>query len=176
MGIIHHFLARVEEASVLLDWFRSLPEKSVESPHEEGVLFYFPSSGPLEKDAKQSPLVSVFLPVRKRGVLTTVGEVHFLATPITAFSGLNKINKQFRKWLSQFPCVYSQSPPFVHEWDYHFEGSVMNTSTKIFALPGGMRALQEGAFFVSSNDNEWQLNLVCRTLQLRGVEGIETST
>jgi hypothetical protein len=170
MGVTYRFLATVDEASTVLDWFRSLSEQPVESPRESGALFYFRDFGPIEKDTKESPLVSVFLPVRKRVVLTTIGEVHFLATPLSAFQGLNKVNKRFREWLRQNPCVYSHRPDFVHEWDYFLEGSIRNWDSDLFALPAGMAALQSGAYFVAADDNEARLNLVCRALQLRGVE------
>src|SRR5205807_648972 len=47
----------------------------------------------------------------------------FLATPLSAFPGLNKANKRFRKWLAENPCVYSHRPDFVHAWDCFLEGS-----------------------------------------------------
>src|SRR5262245_21245947 len=125
MGVVHHFLATIDEASSVLDWFRALPEKPVETTRDAGSLFYFRDFGPLDSDVKKSPLVNVFLPVRKRAVLTTIGEVHFLTTPLSVFPGLNRINKRFRAWLAENPCVYSHRPGF-HEWDYFLEGSARN--------------------------------------------------
>jgi hypothetical protein len=176
MGVAYRFLATVEEASTVLNWFRSMPEQPVESAHDARFLFYFRDFGPLEPDAKKSPLVSVFVPVRKWGVLTTLGEVHFLATPLSAFPGLNKVNKRFRQWLTEHPCVYSHRPDFEHKWDYFLEGSARNWDSNIFALPAGMAALQDGSYFVAANDNEARLDLVCRALQLRGVEGVQRLT
>ncbi len=172
MGTTYRFLTTVDEASAVLDWFRELPEQPVESVREDGVLFYFRDFGPLNSDAKKSPVVSVFLPVLKRGVLTTIGETHFLATPLSAFPGLNRINKRFRDWLSANPCVYSHKPDFVHEWDYYLEGSAKNWDPEIFALPAGMQALQNGSYFVAGNDNDSVLDRVCQSLELRGVEGL----
>jgi hypothetical protein len=173
MGTTYRFLATAEEASTILDWFRALPEKPVESVRDDSSVFYFREFGSLDSDTKKSPLVNVFLPVRKRGVLTTIGEVHFLATPLSAFPGLNKINKRFREWLGENPCIYSHRPDFVHEWDYFLEGSSRNWDFDIFALPAGMAALQRGSYFVASDDNENVLDLVCRSLELRGVEGVQ---
>jgi hypothetical protein len=98
MGMTYRFLATVEEAPTVLDWFRSRPERAVESAHDAGSLFYFRDFGTLDSDSKKSPVVNVFTPVRKRGVLTTIGEVHFLATPLTSFPGLNKINKGLKQY------------------------------------------------------------------------------
>lgn len=176
MGVVHRFLATVEEGSTVLDWFRSLPDQPVESAQEQGSLFYFREFGPLELDAKKSSLVSVFLPLRKRGVLTTIGEVHFLATPLSAFPGLNKINKRFREWLRGSPCVYSHRPDFMHEWHYFLEGSAKNWDSDIYALPGGMAALERGSYFVAQGDNDFVLDRVCRALELRGVEGVQRLT
>ena len=172
MGITYRFLATVEEATSVLDWFRSLLDQPVESGHDAGSLFYFREFGPLHSDIGKSPLVNVFMPVRRRAVLTTIGEVHFLATPITSFPALNKINRRFREWLTRNPCVYSHRPDFVHEWDYFLEGSAKSWDPDIFALPGGMAALKDGSYFVAGDDNVLVLDRVCRTLELRGVDGI----
>jgi len=172
MGTTYRFLATVDEASSVLDWFRLLPEEPVESAHDAGVLFHFREFGPLDSDAKTSPLVSVFMPLRKRSVLTTIGEVHFLATPVSTFPALNRINKRFRDWLKENPCVYSHRPDFEHAWDYFLEGSAKNWDSDIFALPAGMAALKDGSYFVAADDNEVQLDRVCRALELRGIEGL----
>src|SRR5215471_6924052 len=171
MGTTYRYLATVEEARAVLDWFRALAEPSVESVHDAGSLFYFRDFGPFDSDAKKSPVVNVFVPVRKRGVLTTIGEVHFLATPLSAFPGLNKVNKRFREWLAENPCIYSHRPDFLHEWDYFPEGSAKNWDPDIHALPAGMAGLQRGSYFVAAYDNDFVLDRVCRALQLRGVEG-----
>jgi hypothetical protein len=177
MSTTYCFLATPEEALVVYDWFRSLPEQPFESLHEEGSVFYFRQFGPLGSDAMKSPIVSVFTPVRKRGVLTTIGEVHFLATPLATFPGLNRINKQFRKWIRENPCVYSHHPDFNHEWDYYLEGSSAgNWDTDLFAFPTGMAALQRGSYFVARTDNDFVLDRVCHDLKLRGVEGVERRT
>jgi len=176
MGTTYRFLATVEEASAVLDWFRVLPEQPVERSRADGSLFYFREFGSLDPDAKKSPVVNVFLPVQKRGILTTIGEVHFLATPLSAFPGLNKINKRFREWLEDNPRVYSHHPDFAHEWDYFFEGSAKNWDSDIRALPAGMAALQRGSYFVAGDDNDTVLDRVCRTLELRGVEGVQRLT
>lgn len=176
MGTTYRYLAAVHEASAVLDWFRALPEQPVESARDHGSLFYFRNFGPLDPDAKKSPVVSVYLPVRKRGALTTIGEVHFLATPLTAFPGLNKVSKRFRQWLAGYPCVFSHRPDCVHEWDYFLEGSVRNWEPDIFALPGGLAALQRGSYFVSDEDNDAVLDQVCRALELCGVPGVRRST
>jgi hypothetical protein len=174
MPTIYRFLALEAEASMVLDWFRSCEEESVETPHEAGRLFFFRQFGSLESDASKSPLVNVFLPVRKRGVLTTIGEVHFLATPLSRFPGLKKINKRFRDWLGERPCVFSRSAVNPREWDYYLEGSARNWDSDIFALPAAMAALRSGSYFVSMCDNDQRLDLVCRSLQMRGVEGIQS--
>ena len=83
MPTTYRYLATVEEASAILDWFRALPEQPVEDSHDDRSLFYFREFGSLDSDAKNSPIVNVFLPTRKRGVLTTIGEVHFAATPLS---------------------------------------------------------------------------------------------
>lgn len=173
MGVSYRFLATVEEGSTVLNWFRSLSEAVVESERPDGCVFYFRDFGPLDDDAKKSPVVNVFIPVRTRGVLTTIGEVHFLATPLSKFPGLNKISKKFRNWLEDNPCVFSRRADFVHEWDYFLEGSARNWDPDIFALPEGLAALRRGEYFIAHHDLCGRLDLVCRKLQLRDVRGIK---
>ena len=59
MGTTYRYLATVGEASTVLDWFRALAEHPTESRHEAGSLFYFSEFGPLNSDAKKSPVVNV---------------------------------------------------------------------------------------------------------------------
>jgi hypothetical protein len=46
MVTTYRFLATVEEASAVLDWFHSLPEQPVERTRDAGSLFYFRDFGP----------------------------------------------------------------------------------------------------------------------------------
>ncbi len=172
MGNTYRFLATVEEGAVALGWFRTLPVPPVEHIRDDGSLFHFQEFGALDSDARKSPIVNVFLPIRKRDALTTIGEIHFVATRLSAFPGLKKISKQFRDWLGENPCVFSQRPDFGHEWDYFLEGSVRNWDADIHALPAGMAALRRGAYFVARDDNDSVLDRVCRVLKLRGVETV----
>jgi hypothetical protein len=144
----------------------------VESPRDGGVFFYFREIGPLDDDDEKSPLVSVLLPLRKRGVLLTCGEVHFRTTPMSLFPQMGAVNREFRKWLAQFPCVFSRRPGFDAEWDYYLEGSIQNFDADIYALPNAMDALQRGSYFVAQNDTDARLDQIVRQLDLRGVEGI----
>jgi hypothetical protein len=116
------------------------------------------------------------MPKRTRGVLTTIGEVHFQATPLSAFSGLNNVKKRFHDWLRENPCVYSHRPDFEHEWDYFLEGSAKNWDSDILAFPAGLVELERGSYFVADGDNDVVLDRVCRALELRGVEGVQRIT
>lgn len=173
MGVTYRFLAQVEEGQTVLSWFRSLTESVVEIEQHDGCGFHFRDFGPLEEDASKCPVVNVFTPIRTRGVLTTIGEVHFLATPLSRFPGLKKINRMFRVWLTSFPCVFSHRPDFIHEWDNFLEGSALNWDPDVFALPEGFAALQRGEYFIAHHDLSGSLDLVCRKLQLRDVQGIK---
>jgi hypothetical protein len=170
MGTTYRYLATIDEAAAVLDWFRTLPERTLESALDEGSLFHFPEFGPLQ-EARRSPLVTVFLPTNRRGVLTTVGEVHFMATPLTPFPGLNRVSKRFHDWLRQYPRVFSRRTTDGSEWDHFLEGSARNYDSDIFALPGGMTALRQGAYFIDRGDSDSIVDQVCRRLELRGVVG-----
>ena len=119
MGATYRFLATIDEAPMVAEWFRALVPQPTEQQSDRGICFFFPDLSPLDDGDVKPPLVTLFMPLRRRGVLTTAGEVHFLPTPITKFPSLNAVNRRFRNWLEQFPCVFSRRKDFVGEWDYY---------------------------------------------------------
>lgn len=145
---------------------------------KEGLWLYFRQFGPLVTSGsngavnpKESPIVSVFLPQIRREVLWTVGEVHFLATPLRdRFPELHKVSTAFGKWLKNFECVFSNKPNFNGEWNYYLEGSVRNYDPPVFAFESGLSALKKGHYFVSESDNSYVLEKLCSSLRLRGIQ------
>jgi hypothetical protein len=145
-------------------------------PKQEGLLLHFRSVGPLSYhpdnsvDVTKSPLVSALLPRERRGFLWTIGEVHFPPTPLRGtFPLLDQVCRQFSSWLAQFPLVFSRATGFEGRWNYFLEGSVRNLDGDIFGLPDGMRALHNGRYFVSHDDNEQYLEKIANSLRLRGI-------
>jgi hypothetical protein len=173
MGTTYRFLAEIDEARLIIDWFRELPEPPTESRHEDGILLYFEKLGPILEDSKSSPLVNVFLPKKTHGVLTTAGEVHFLASPMKNFPQLADVNRKFRKWLKQYHLVFTRKPVHDNRYDYFLEGSIKNWDSDVYALPRGLKELDKGKYFVSHNDNDLVLDQLCKQLRLRGVEGLK---
>jgi hypothetical protein len=178
MGTSHWFLATDGEHEKVLAWFRGLAKPPEELPAEGvGVLLCFHAFGDLvydsgtgQLDARKSPLVSVFLPIKKRGVLWTAGEVHFLPTPMSKVCPpLASINRSFRKWLTHFERVFALDPTWQGKWDYYLEGSIRNHAPEVFALPNAMNALRQGHYFVAERDNDSLLDKICQSLRLRGV-------
>jgi len=185
MGTTFRFMAIGDEVEVVLDWFRGLPD-----PPEfvraagDGYHLFFHSYGNLaykqtdagtssEIDASKSPLVSLFPPIHKRGVLWTVGEVHFLPTPIRQVCpALYSVSGRFRKWLAGFNLVFRQEPGWKGQWDYYLDGSIRNHDSDVLALPRAVEALNRGQYFVDHDDSDAFLDRICATLRLRGVEGI----
>lgn len=172
MGTAYRFLAEIDEARLIIEWFRELPEPPTESHHEDGVLFYFDKFGPLLEDPKSSPLVNVFLPKKQHGVLTTVGEVHFLATPMKMFTQLAEVNHKFRKWLKKYHLVFTRKADHDNRFDYFLEGSIKNWDSDVYALPLAFDALGKGKYFVNHGDTDHLLGTLCKQLRLRGVEGL----
>jgi hypothetical protein len=173
MGTTYRFIADIDEAKVIIDWFRDLPESPKESHHEVGILLYFDKFGPLLDNSESSPLVNLFLPIKLRGALTTTGEVHFLTSPMKKFPQLVEVNRKFRKWLKQFQLVFSQKADHDGHYDYYLEGSIKNWDSEVYALPLGLDALNKGRYFVSHDDKEPVLDRLCQQLRLRGVEGLK---
>lgn len=177
MGTTYRFIADPHESSEVLGWFRSLPHPPVEVQGPGCLWLHFVSDGPLSLgpegvvDPKRSPVASLFLPRVRRGALWTVGEVHFLASPVRQrFPGLHKVSSAFDKWLSSHECVYSSKPDFQGEWNYYLEGSVKNYDPPVFALPSGLSALRAGQYFIADGDTAARLDTLCASLRLRGVQ------
>jgi len=137
---------------------------------------YFREMGSLAKTAtgsigvRQSPLVALFPPRVRRGILWTVGEVHFLPSPLRErFPRLNKISTSLKKWLQTFECVYSNKPGHRNDWNYYLEGAVKNFDPPIYALRGSLEALRRGQYFVAEDDTDLVLDKLCSRLRLRDV-------
>jgi hypothetical protein len=176
MGTTYRFVAAPSEPSEVLGWFRSLPSPPEEVPAKHRATLYFREYGPLiygadgRIDPKSSPVVTVFLPQIRRGSLWTVGEVHFLATPLRQqFPALHRVSSAFSKWLAELPCVYTNKRP-EDEFGYYLEGSVKNHDAPVHAFDSGLSALQSGRYFVGERDNDYVLEKLCKALRLRGVD------
>jgi len=177
MGTTYRFICDPAAPNPVVEWFRALEDPPEEIAVEGGLWLYFRSIGTLAKaadgsvDEKHSPLVSLFLPAVRRGVLWTVGEVHFLPTPLRpTYPRLHAISASLAKWLDTFECVFSTRPGSRNEWDYYLEGSVRNWDSRVYALAGGLEALRRGQYFVAAQDNDPILDGLCSRLRLRGIQ------
>lgn len=175
MGSTHRFIADPNEPSEVLGWFRALGRAPVETPSERGAILSFPDYGPTSYradgslDPLASPVVTVFLPRIRRGQLWTVGEVHFLPTPLRQrFPELHRVNSAFGKWLSRLECVHSNKRS-DGPYNYYLEGSVRNHDSPVFAFASGMAALRNGRYFIADDDSDGRLDALCKALRLRGV-------
>jgi hypothetical protein len=177
VGTTEYFVDAPSEHSQVLEWFRALDPPPTETRREGGVLFYFDVLGPIEADEQgrfsvhSSPMVNVFLPKTRRGVLWTAGEVHFLTKrSAPAGKAMQSIHRRFQRWLTTFTQVYGSGTAPDLEMSYYLEGSVRNFASRVVALPDGLSALHDGKFIVLDQDNEAVLDKLCRTLRLRGIE------
>jgi hypothetical protein len=177
MGTTYRFIDRPGLPSQVIDWFRTRNHALEEVQNAHRHTFYFPEFGELMRDgegdidSEASPIVTVFLPRVTHGVLWTVGEVHFLATPLRErFPMLHKTSSSFAKWLKSFDCVFSSKPGGEKDWNYYLEGSTRNFDPPIYALPAGFSELQAGRYFVSDDESPLVLEKLRSTLRLRGVD------
>src|SRR5262249_15027424 len=85
---IHRYIEAPGEPSPVLAWLRVAAAEAEEITLPRGVAFHFRLLGEQvvaddnSVDVHRSPLVTVFVPQVRRGILWTVGEVHFWATPL----------------------------------------------------------------------------------------------
>jgi hypothetical protein len=176
VGSTFRFIADPKLPNPVVEWLRALPFPPEEIPKEGGILLHFRECGKVsyEPDGSmivdESPLATLFLPRIRRGVLWTVGELHFLSrrTP-ERFPDLAKVSSAFSRWLNRLPCVYSNKIS-VNEFSYFLEGSVKNYHAPVYAFESGLDALRSGRYFVGDGDNEFVLDRLCQILRLRGTD------
>ncbi len=175
MATTYHFMSAPHELDVL-DWFRSQAETAEEHQNAERILLFYRQYGPLahnedgSPDATGSPLVSIYNPKIRKSSLWTIGEVHFLWRGASRFPALGRMRKRFQNWLRERPVVWERSQDGLEGYGYYLEGTVRNISDSIYAFPDGLAAYRTGQYFVAESDNEFVLDRVCRTLQLRGID------
>jgi hypothetical protein len=175
---IHRYIEAPSESSQVLGWLREAGGDIEEVQWPQGaVSLHFKELGDLvvaddeQLDVRRSPLVTVFTPHVRRGILWTVGEVHFWATPLRqAYPHLHRLSRSVGKRLQQFECVFARGVCGQPEWEYHLEGSARNWDPPIFALPSGLEALSSGRYFIDHRDNDHVLDRLCKSLRLRGVQ------
>jgi len=173
MGATYRFITSIEEGALIQEWFRALDPCPVENTNDERTIFYFKEYGSLGADLSKSPIVSVILARKHRGILTTAAEVHFLPTPATQFPELATINRRFKKWTSQFKRVYSFHREHDDRYYYYLESGLKNIDADIYALPEGLEALEDGNYFIPDEAAMHPCEDLCRQLRLRGVTGIQ---
>ena len=173
---IHRYIEAPSQPSPVLAWWRAAAAEAEEISLPRGVAFHFRQFGDLvvaddnSVDVHRSPLVTVFVPQIRRGILWTVGEVHFWATPLRhLYPRLHRLSRAFAGWLQQCDCVFASGQSRYPEWEYHLEGSVRNSDPAIFALASGLEALNAGRYFVDHRDTDRMLDTLCKTLRLRGI-------
>ena len=175
MGSTFRFIADPALAQPVVDWFRALPFPPEEVPTQRGMVLNFPACGKLSYSldgiviGDGSPVATLFMPRVERGVLWTVGELHFRATRMPErFPDLAKISSSFSRWLKSHTCVYSNKAS-ENEFAYFLEGSVKNYDTPVYAFASGLAALSSGQYFIGDDDNKHILENLCCVLRLRGV-------
>ncbi len=176
MGSTFRFIADPELPLPVVEWLRALPFPPEEVPTERGIVLHFRACGKLSYgpdgsiNADESPVATLFLPRVKRGVLWTVGELHFFGkrTP-ERFPEIAKISSAFSRWLKRRPCIYSNKLS-VNEFAYFLEGSVTHYDPPVYAFESGLDALRSGQYFVGEGDNELVLDKLCQSLRLRGID------
>ena len=174
MSVSRQFLATDGEWELVLDWFRALPHDLAWSPRENAHLIFFRNLGTLpippdQADQDKTPLVWIHTPHRLRGVLWTSGSVTFTPSPLRGFPKLQSVSKAFQAWLQQFPLVFSRKAPQASEHLYYLEGGIQNFHDELYALPRAFAALKNGQYFVNHDHSERSIDVLCKTLRLRGI-------
>jgi hypothetical protein len=177
MGTTYRFICDPAAPNPVAEWFRALRDAPEEVEGEGVTWLHFRSLGPLATAAdgavefERSPLAGLVVPTVRRGILWTVGEVHFLPTPLrSTYPQLHAVSTALRRWFETFDCVFWNRPGHRNEWDYYLEGSVRSRDPPVYALTGGLEALRRGQYFVAAEDNDFVLDKLCSQLRLRGVQ------
>ncbi len=179
MAVRYTFLALEDDHQLVADWFSALPDEKTVNDRADRVLFYFRALGtrPLQEniDPEKTPLVWIAKPQKIRGTLWTDAEVLFTPTPLKPqFPALQKVSQAFAKWLQQFDLIFSQKNAAQSEWKYYLEGGIQNFDAKLYALPRALAALQAGQYFVHRRASSTLLDVLAKSLRLRGYN-VETA-
>ena len=175
MGSTYYFLEKPGDTSLVLEWFRALEFPPRESVANGYVMLIFDEYGSLERDtegapdAKSSPVVSLFLPRLSHGGLRTMGEVHFLTTPISKIPAMAAASRRFGRWINSLEGG-ERWPREGSPYSYYLEGSIQNIAPEIYALPSGLIDLENQNYFISDRDSKSDLTTLCKKLRLRGVD------
>jgi hypothetical protein len=171
---ISRFIEAPDSPCSAMSWFREQSLSFNEHAFDWGAALYFKDLAELRLcpdgsiDADVSPVVAVYLPRVRRGVLWTVGEVRFCPVPLSQFPELQRLRRSFLRWFEQSPLVYDDRRSAVNEFDYYLEGSAKNFGP-IRAFQSGLRALQKGQYFIARFETDGSLKKLSRALALRGV-------
>ena len=175
MAVRYHYLALEEDHQLVLDWFSALPDELTVDNRPDRCLLYFHRMAadplPLNETVNQekTPFVFIERPQKKRGTLWTDAEVHFTPTPLKPqFPELQKISQSFAKWIRKFELVFSQKDATQSEWKYFLEAGIQNFDEELYALPSAFAALKAGQYFVHRRANSGQLDVLEKSLRLRG--------
>jgi hypothetical protein len=178
VGVTYRFIQSPFESSAVVNWFSTLNTEieKTEVSDENGLVFYFREFGPLamhdhsnKPDPYKSPIVSIILPKIVKGKIWTVGEVHFLSTPLKElYAPLHKISLDFKRWLTRQECVFSNKPGDELPFGYYFGGDIMNFDSPVYSFPSGIEALSHGQFFISANLTG--IDNLCQRMRLLGID------
>jgi hypothetical protein len=97
MGTTFRYLGVDDDQLLVWDWFDRHWPRPERLLLERGAVLHFHEIAPLayahggQLDQRRSPLVSIIPPRRRRGILWTAGEVHFLATPIRSLPAFDRV-------------------------------------------------------------------------------------
>lgn len=168
------FVEAPEAPCSALKWFRDQDLAPNEQVFDWGVALYFSRLGHLHHnsdgsiDTERSPVVAVHVPRVRRRILWTDGEVRFCPLPLGRFPELERLRRSFLQWFEKHPLIYDHHAAGEYEFDYYLEGSTRNWGP-IRAFPSGLAALKNGQYFISRLETNGSLEILRRTLALRGV-------
>ena len=81
---------------------------------------------------------------------------------------LERLRRSFLRWFQKYPLIYDSHLEGDHRFDYYLEGSSQNWGA-IRAFPSGLAALKDGQYFIPGLETDGRLEILRRTLALRGV-------
>lgn len=176
MTVSYRYLADPSEPQQVLQWFRDLPSPPIESQMDGVTRLHFRNLGALARtsdfkqiDWKKSPVVHVYHPRVRRGVIWTTGTVNFDPVPLrNTFPELHKISLALKKWLSSYLCVFAHGPHEAKYTDF-LRGTIKNYDSSVYAFPSGLAALQASRTFISEGDGEIFTDKLCNEFRLMGI-------
>src|SRR5688572_28647361 len=152
------------------DFISNLTEgHRVVSVNEKTTLrIWFKDCGDLRDSIDESPVMLIHYPERITDYLWKTAEVCVPQPSIKRnLPNYYRASEQARKTIKSLDCVWESKTN--EQYSYYLRGSIMNYASKVYTLKSGRDYLEKQFHFVHTQDNNFVIENVLKSLRLLGL-------